>query len=148
MKNKKCKTCNKKFPSPYGHLHCNKCRHNNSRKKCKCGRTISGRSKSCNSCAKIAPLGHSYNKGGYVVVKVAEHPRASKGYVYEHILVMEKFLKRSLSKDENVHHINGIKDDNRIENLELWIRPQPTGIRVKDAVKWAKDILKKYEDKV
>lgn len=46
--------------------------------------------------------------------------------------------------DENVHHINGDKLDNRIENLELWSTSQPCGQRIEDKIQWAKQILNQY----
>lgn len=76
------------------------------------------------------------------MLRVPDHPRGP--YVFEHILVMEEHLGRYLLPDETVHHKHGVRDDNRLSQLELWVKPQPSGIRVEDAVEWAREILARY----
>jgi hypothetical protein len=71
---------------------------------------------------------------GYVTLKLED------GRILgEHRLVMERQLGRPLERGESVHHINGVRDDNRPENLELWYSPQPYGQRVEDLLRYAVD---------
>jgi len=74
-----------------------------------------------------------------------DHPNARpNGHIAEHTIVMSEILGRPLRQGENVHHKNGVRDDNRPENLELWIRSQPSGQRPADLVAWASEIIELY----
>lgn len=94
---------------------------------------------------KIVKKGFHINKQGYVIVWKPNEPLAPSVKILEHRYIMAKHLGRPLREDEFVHHINGNRADNSIENLELWTTNQPIGQRAKDLVIWAKQILELYE---
>ena len=86
-------------------------------------------------------------EGGYLACKRRIAPGKWETRAH-HRIIMEESLGRELTSDENVHHINGVKDDNRLENLELWNTHQPKGQRIPDKVEWAKEILRMYAPEV
>lgn len=92
----------------------------------------------------VMNTGKTYDRDGYVFIRyISGDGRAGK-YKYEHRLIMEQMIGRELLGIENVHHKNGVRNDNRPENLELWSRRQPPGQRVEDKVEYAIEILKLY----
>ena len=123
---------------------------------CSCGQSfnvyfyslIKGESTRCKFCAGRPRTGTktTKTKRGYVYAIARDHPRTKppRYYVLQHILVMEQKLGRYLLPDERVHHINGIRDDNRPENLELWSVGHPSGQRIDDKIRWAVDLLSTY----
>lgn len=144
---KKCKTCGKKFkPNTVRQVYCSeKCKRGNSICK-QCGKIFIPTKKSkgifCSTRCNynfICPEGtKKLTTGNYVLVKVPPGTSGAKkhgtgtNWMLEHRYVMQSFIGRPLTEYENVHHLNGKRDDNRIENLELWKKPQPNGIRSKD----------------
>lgn len=82
-------------------------------------------------------------EGGYVI-RVRTNLKGGVERQRQHRYVMEEHLGRKLEPFENVHHLNGIRTDNRIENLELWLVTQPTGQRVSDRIRDALWVIEQY----
>jgi len=95
--------------------------------------------KYCSAECRKTPLGEKrYTTLGYVLIRVGtQNPSANhRGWILEHRHVIESALGRQLEKRERIHHRNGDKMDNRLENLELWTldKNHPGGVRVTDKI--------------
>lgn len=144
---KVCNNCKRKFKPSSGHRDCPACRGEKQKTPCvDCGVLSNKDHKKCINChngsGENSPSwkgGKTRHQKGYTMSWVP-----GRKYVFDHVLVMENEIGRRLLDVENVHHLNGVRDDNRPENLELWTRPQPAGIRAEDAVVWAQEVLERY----
>lgn len=166
VKLSKCSVCevikwaNPKHIEPYM---CNKCTARERAKKidlnsfihkenCKCHRCRIGKGYFLGDKNPMWNGGRKVLKSGYIYVWIGPNNEFSSmcskydknsHYVMEHRLVMAKHIGRPLTKKETVHHLNGIRDDNRIENLELWSSNHQSGQRIKDQIKNAIELLTK-----
>ena len=94
----------------------------------------------CRQIGRHLAAAGGLDKHGYRVFSQAT-PDGRHIQIPEHRLVMERMLGRELLPTETIHHKNGIRDDNRPENLELWDGRQPPGQRVADKIEWALRLL-------
>lgn len=89
-------------------------------------------------------IGHKTKTSkGYIRIKIDDGV-GRYNYQYEHVVIMERMIGRPLLSDESVHHRNGIKTDNRPENLELWSKNHPSGQRVDDMIQFCTEYLARY----
>lgn len=126
-----CQKCNKEFTkNKHAKIayFCNDCRYINciicsEKIKLNTNQLQSGKAKYCShKCEKFLSKGRFF-KNGYVCVK-SNHPKNYEGYYYEHLLIMENHINRYLEDNEIVHHKDGNRANNQIENLELMTRSE------------------------
>lgn len=108
-----------------------------------CGKSISRKAKRCLSCRFKRERNNFWKGGrhksfqGYVYIYMPEHPRACKFhnmYVAEHVLVWEKAHGNPLPEGYLIHHLNGVKDDNRPENLVALLPKDHTTGTIREAL--------------
>lgn len=154
-----CETCGKEFSvEPYrsedegrGRYCSQKCRYDAPSNRVDvtcvvCGKLYNiprarvGTAKYCSMTCRSRNRKATTGPRGYVSIRVGGVN------IFQHRHVMEQHIGRPLLKSETVHHKNGVKDDNRLENLELWTSSHPSGQRVEDMLAHAYQIIELYKD--
>lgn len=120
------------------HNQCKSCANASNKDQCRCGGFKTKRAVLCRECLLSSSPEWYVSSQGYMVCQ------RNRRVVSQHRDVMEQYLGRPLTDQESVHHKNGIRDDNRIENLELWGRYQPAGARVEDLLEFSRRIINIY----
>jgi hypothetical protein len=112
-----------------------------------CGDSIDYKATRCIPCSKSREH-HPRWKGGRRIEPESGYVllRLDGKTISEHRHLMEQYIGRPLIKGETVHHKNGVRDDNRMSNLELWSKAQPAGQRVIDKLEYAREIIALYSD--
>lgn len=161
--NRDCVRCGGSFrPLRVNNVKCPECKGKPWKNKvcADCPTLIWQANKRCSACddagrvgeGNINFKGRSITTQGYVTLTgkaYRNHPNAqATGKILEHVYVMSEYLGRPLKKGEEVHHKYGIRSDNRIENLELWTRSHPTGVRVEDMYLWCQNYIEQYQSEI
>ncbi len=123
--------------------YCKDCKNAPAQDQCLgCGRLKYKYSEVCRGCYDKNRGNSWVNSGGYVVL--SQYMTGLDRQILEHRYVMQSVLERDLFPWEDVHHKNGVKTDNRIENLELWTTSQPRGQRVQDVLEYCEWYIETY----